>query len=119
MNQESLEYKFLETIYNRIDRGRLKAHVFKEKKEDDEISILIFKKDGIVQIIKLNSNSVKQKLIYGDLMRLLDTAYTNMSLRTEQSFEKTYKKFEEDLGEKLATEIFALFARKIEEELIF
>ena len=119
MNNESLEYKFLEAIYNKIDIGRLKAHVFKEKKEDDEISILIFKKDGIVQIVKLNNNLEKQKLFYGDLMRLLDTAYTNMSLRTEQSFEETYKKFEEDLGEKLATQIFALFARKIEEELIF
>jgi hypothetical protein len=119
MNKENLEYKFLEAIYNKIDMGRLTAHVFKEAKENSETSIVIYKKDGIVQIVKLNDKLEKQKLFYGDLMRLLDTAYANLSLRTEQSFERTYKNFEEDLGERLATEIFALFARKIEEELIF
>ena len=119
MNKENLEYKFLEAIYNKIDMGRLKAHVFKEANENSEISITIFKKDGIVKIVKLNDKLEKQKLFYGDLMRLLDTAYANLSLKTEESFYKTYENFKEDLGEKLATEIFTLFAKKIEEELVF
>ena len=119
MNKENLEYKFLEAIYNKIDRGRLKAHVFKEVNENREITIAIFKKDGIVKIVKLNEKLEKQKLFYGDLMRLLDTAYAGLELKTEESFYKTYENFKEDLGEKLATEIFALFAKKIEEELIY
>ena len=117
MNHESLEYKFLESIYNKM--GKSTAHVFKEANENSEISIAIYKKDGIVKIVKLNDKLEKQKLFYGDLMRLLDTAYANLSLKTEESFYKTYENFKEDLGEKLATEIFALFARKIEEELVF
>ena len=119
MNNENLEYKFLEAIYNKIDMGRLKAHVFKEANENSEITIAIFKKDGIVKIVKLNEKLEKQKLFYGDLMRLLDTAYAGLELKTEESFYKTYENFKEDLGEKLATEIFALFAKKIEEELVF
>mgnify|MGYP000090042066 CR=1 FL=1 len=83
MNQESLEYKFLEAIYNKIDIGRLKAHVFKEANKNSEITIAIFKKDGIVKIVKLNEKLEKQKLFYGDLMRLLDTAYAGLELKTE------------------------------------
>ena len=105
MNNENLEYKFLEAIYNKIDMGRLKAHVFKEANENSEISIAIFKKDGIVKIVKLNEKLEKQKLFYGDLMRLLDTAYAGLELKTEESFYKTYENFKEDLGEKLATTV--------------
>lgn len=112
-----LKQNFLEAIYNKIDRGANKVHPFIEDKEDFPNTTIIFKKEGVVKIKKLNSEYEEIKIMNGDLLLLAQIAF-NSVFSDPKSFDITYKQIEEYLGKEKAAETFAVLSKDLEGELI-
>ena len=112
-----LKQNFLEAIYNKIDRGANKVHPFIEDKEDSPNTTIIFKKEGVVGIKKIDSEYNQIKAINGDLLLLAQIAF-NSVFSDPKSFDITYKQIEEYLGKEKAAETFAVLSKDLEGELI-